>query len=151
MNSIDAQILEISVISEKYRKPKRPCLFCGVEQSRLKRHILTKRKDNTIVAPLLDMSPKEQDSFIAQFKRKAIKNHNIEYLKGKKEQVLRERKTKDGNDEIPVLCTGCDGFFKNSYKSTHQKICPGNTNQNLMLPLVSIEAAQTFENFFERI
>lgn len=93
------------------------------------------------------MPSKEQDRFIAQFKRKAIKNHNIEYLQGKKEQVLRERATKNEIDEVPVLCTGCDGFFKNSYKSTHQKICPGNTSQNLMLPLVSIEAAQTFEIF----
>ena len=41
------------------KKPKRPCLFCGVDQSNLPRHIRTKHKDDPLVKPYFDMNKKD--------------------------------------------------------------------------------------------
>ena len=130
----------------KYRKPARPCLFCGKPQSRLKRHILTKHKQEQKVIPLLKLKTKEQDFAIAQFKREAIRVHNIKCLNEDQTGFLRERKTQKDGEELPVTCSGCHGFFTKKYKSRHQQICPAN-GSNLMLPMVSIESAKHAEKF----
>ena len=62
---------------KSYRKPDRPCLFCHKFQAQLKRHILQKHKDLTEVKPLLNMKKKDQDRFIAIFRKNAIKTLNI--------------------------------------------------------------------------
>ena len=114
----------------KYRKPARPCLFSGKPQSCLKRHILTKHKQEQKVISLLKLSQKEQDFAISQFKA----------------GFLRERKTQKDGEELPVMCSGCHGFFKKKYKSRHKQICPAN-GSNLMLPMVSIESTKHVEKF----
>ena len=64
----------------KYKKPTCPCLFCGKPQSRLKRYILNKHKQEQKVIPLLKLNTKEQNFTIAQFKREAIGVQNIKCL-----------------------------------------------------------------------
>ena len=60
--------------------------------------------------------------------------------------LLRERKTQKDGEELPVMCSGCHGFFTKKYKSRHQQICPAN-GSNIMLPMVSIESAKHAEKF----
>ena len=43
------------------------------------------------------------------------------------------------NCELPVLCTGCNGFFAPSYKSRHQKVCPAGSQSMMMLPMLSLD------------
>lgn len=131
--------------NNKYKKPTRPCLFCGQDQSRLKRHILTKHKDNAKVLPLLKFSRKEQDRVIGEFRRQAIRQHNIKCLDEDRSDFQRERKTKM-NENAPVMCSGCYGFFDRSYKARHQLICPANS-VNMMLPMVSIDLVKGVETF----
>ena len=81
----------------KYKKTWRPCLICGKSRSRLKRHILTKHKQEQKVIPLLKLNTKEQDFAIDQFKRETIGVYNIKCLNEDQTGFLRERKTpKDG-------------------------------------------------------
>ena len=54
---------------KKYKKAIRPCFFCKSFQSRLKRHILTKHKNEESVKPLLKMNKIDQDKFIATFRK----------------------------------------------------------------------------------
>jgi len=127
---------------ETYKKPSRPCYFCGKQQSRLKRHILTKHSAHEKVAPLLKMTSKEQDRVIDSFRKKGIRNHNMDILKLGKTNFIRERLS--NKEDLPVMCTGCKGFFARSYKSRHQLVCTANSS-NLMLPLVSIEDCTAIE------
>ena len=131
--------------SKKYKKPLRPCCFCNMPQTQFKRHVLTKHKRLPRVSPLLSMNSKEQDRIISIFRKEGVRNHNLELLKSGKETFMRERKS-DKDDEIPVMCSGCKGFFAPHYKARHQLICPTG-GSNLMLPLVSLEKSQTVEEF----
>ena len=129
---------------KKYKKPIRPCFFCKSFQSRLKRHILTKHKDEQSVKPLLKMNKIDQDKFIATFRKQAIRNHNLELLKSDRHDFLRERKSKRQNDELPLMCSGCKGFFAKSYKARHLLVCPA-SSVGVMLPVVSVEKCKLVE------
>lgn len=86
---------------------------------------MTKHKYNERVTPLLSSPSKEQDRFIEQFRKEAIKNFNIKAVMNNTNQFIRERRN-DNADDIPVMCTGCFGFFSKKYKTRHQKVYPGN-------------------------
>ena len=106
-----------------YRKPHRPCIFCNLPQSQLKRHILTKHKTEVQVIPILSMNSKEQDRQIAMFRKQGIKNHNVNVLKnGKVGDFTRERLSVEL--EVPIMCCGCNGFFAQNFKALHQLISP---------------------------
>ena len=129
-------------------KPSRPCLFCKKTQSRLKRHILTKHKNDPQVSPLLKMSLKEQDRQIAIFRREAIKNVNLELIRAGKNEFIRERKSNDQTNDadIPIMCTGCKGFFAKKYKARHQIICPS-ADSNLMVPMVVLTQPHDYDKY----
>ena len=128
-----------------YKKPKRPCLFCKEAQTRLKRHILFKHKTHPRVVPILNMNRKEKDQAVAVFRREAIRVFNIDALKTgdfEKEGLMRERASK--LDEMPVMCSGCKGFYAKGYKSRH--VCPEKTT-SVMLPMVAVENVETLERY----
>lgn len=129
---------------ENYKKPKRPCLFCKIEQSRLKRHILSQHKDEARVKPLIEknLPEKEVNFAIEMFRNEAILNYNKEALKIGSKNVLRSRISLTSND-LPVYCTGCKGFFAKNYKSRHQKICPSTTGVAIMMPIISLPTAES--------
>ena len=105
----------------KYKKPPRPCLFCKTNQTKLKRHILGRHKDEALVKPLLDMNAKEQDRQIAQLRKQAIRKFNIEMINHGETCFMRERRSlknnKNSESNMPVMCSGCKGFYCKSYKS----------------------------------
>ena len=126
------------------KKPERPCVFCKIPQTRLKRHILTKHKDHKEVAPLLTLTSKEQDIIIAEFRRDGIRSHNMEILKSGDKSFIRERKS--SYEDLPVMCAGCKGFFAKSYKARHQLVCPSN-GTNFMIPAISIDSSCILESY----
>ena len=108
---------------KKYKKPSCPCFVCGKLQSRFKRHLLSKHADHEVVIPMLKLNSKEQDRQIAILQRNGIRDYNMNILKSGKTSFMRER-TAGGNQqpqsrkkdlsedqEIPVMCSGCMGFF----------------------------------------
>lgn len=125
------------------KKIMRRCIFCNQMQTRLKRHILTVHKELPQVEPLLHLPAKEQEHFIGKFRRDAIKTHNIKSINDGSKDFQRERK--NDSTALPVMCTGCYGFFAVSYKARHEKICPG--YGNLMISLSNIEQGSNVEEF----
>ena len=135
--------------TKRYKKPLRPCVFCRKLQTQLKRHILKKHSDHTSVMPLLKMNSKEQDMFIAEFRRQGIREYNRNVLRSGNTNFMRERTPREPTmDDIPVMCAGCKGFFSKKYKSRHQAICP-ESGTNLMLPMVSLDRCQDFKHHSE--
>ena len=150
VNTKDSNALDRTVKHKNKDKPPRPCFFCKVPQTRLKRHILTKHKNEPQVVPLKSMNSKEQDRFITSFRKEAIKIHNIDLLKAGKSTFMRERKSSlnvitDEITDVPIMCVGCKGFFAKKYKARHQLICPA-SGSNLMLPMISISSHQHLDS-----
>ena len=132
-------------VSKTRTKPARPCVFCRKPQSRLKRHILSQHSTHSRVIPLLTMNKKEQDRYIADLRREGIREFNTKQVNLGKSDFMRERRNFKDTD-IPVMCSGCKGFFSRKYKARHQMICPEN-GSNLMLPMVSVEQCQGTEQY----
>ena len=115
-------------------------MFCGDPQSRLKRHILTKHKENPRVVQIRKLPGKEIDHAIGQLRREAILTQNKKVIEqGNTENIQREKKSTKCELELPVLCTGCHGFFSSSYKSRHQKLCAAGSKAMMMLPMPSLD------------
>ena len=65
------------------------------------------------------------------------------------EGFLRERAPSNSTstrNDIPVMCSGCKGFFSPTYKSRHFEKCTSKKS-NLMLPMIASESIETCENF----
>ena len=122
---------------KSYKKPPRPCLFCKQPETRLKRHILSEHRDEPRVKLLLALPPKEQDIHIGSFRREAIRNLNLDMVKSGKNNFLRERVSLNSEQDVPVMCSACHGFFAKDYKARHQLICSG-SGSGLMLPMINI-------------
>ena len=138
------EVKVVDPIKRNYKKPLRPCFFCKIPQSRLKRHILSKHAKLPSVVPLLSMNEKDKDRHIENLRKQAIRNHNVDALRSGEENFLRERKSTE--KELTVMCSGCKGFFAKTYKARHQLICPA-SGANVMMPMVSIKASIQVENY----
>ena len=57
--------------------------------------------------------------------------------KGEIENILRERESLCSI--LPVLCTGCKGFFSTAFKSRHQIICPATLDSFMMVPILNAD------------
>ena len=89
------------------------------------------------------MNAKEQDRQIAQPRKQVIRKFNIEMTNHGETCFMRERRSlknnKNSESNMPVMYSGCKGFYCKSYKSRHQLICPA-SGTNLMIPVVSLAA-----------
>ena len=96
--------------------------------------------------PLLKMNTAEQDRFIEGFQKQEMQNHNMNVLKLDRGDFLRERKkqSSQSEEELPVMCSGCKGFFSKSYRARHQLVCSPAT-VGVKFPMVSIEKAEYIE------
>nr|XP_047142840.1 uncharacterized protein LOC124817088 [Hydra vulgaris] len=122
---------------KKYKKPSRPCMFCQKIQTRLKRHILKKHKNEPLVIPILSMNKKEQDRELDVLQKKGIRNYNSVILKTENNEFMRERRNFNCTQDMPVMCSECKRFFSKKFKARHQLNCPA-TNINVMVPIVSL-------------
>ena len=145
-HSISEKNGEDNLKTKKYKKPVRPCIFCNVSQAQLKRHILSKHAKHNLVKPLLSMNSTDQDREIAKFRRLGIRNYNIAVLESDGNSFMRERKNDKDQDELPLICSGCNGFFSRTYKARHQLICSA-AGSNLMMPLVSVSSSLSIDNY----
>ena len=130
----------------KYQKPNRPCPICpnNKEQSRLKRHLLTKHASHPSIIPILTMTAKEQDNAIDDLRSEGIRQHNLKVIKEGNYNYMRERS--QDLAETPVMCSGCKKFLAKSYKSRHQLVCRKN-NLNPLVPVVAIDTVQLFDTY----
>ena len=121
------------------KKPKRPCIFCGVLDSRLPRHILNKHKTLPQVLAIKKLSRKEQLHRIDLFRREGIKMHNMAEIQRGGSSFLRERRASNkGDQNVPLMCSGCSGFFSRTYAARHKRVCPALGN-NFMIPIAGLD------------
>ena len=134
-----SEVVKIGKKNKGMKKPLRPCLFCSKLQSHLKRHILAKHKNEKNVSSILHLGEKEQNHHhINMMRKQAIKIHNLKEIENSGNEFMRERRNTLEN-EGPVMCIGCMGFYSKSFKARHQLNCPG-TGTNVMIPMISINS-----------
>ena len=99
--------------------------------------------------PLLKINTTEQDRFVEGFRKQAMRNHNMNVLKLNRRDFLRERQkqSSQSEEELPVMGSGCKGFFSKSYKARQQLVCSAASvgYVGVMFPMVSIEKTEYIE------
>lgn len=73
-----------------------------------------------------------------------MRNENLELLKSDRHDLSRERKSKRQNEEMPLICPDCKGFFTESFKAQHQLVCPV-SSVRVMLPVPSVQKCKLAE------
>ena len=112
--------------SKKKRIP-RPCVFCGLKQTNLRRHITTVHKADERVKDSLQLPGRQQSKFFKQLRKEGIWKHNkVEMMKEKPAYECERRKSKDRK---LVKCGDCSGFYSKSYFARHKKNCMGDRAQ----------------------
>lgn len=105
------------------RRPKRPCPFCGIFQSKLRRHILTKHKSEKKVTDLGHLPKVEQDREIENLRKMGIYLANKKALGEKNKKLIRERRQKKSAAEDLVMCGYCRGFYSKRFFYKHKAQC----------------------------
>ncbi|XP_052065843.1 uncharacterized protein LOC127705557 [Mytilus californianus] len=130
------------------RKPKRPCPFCGIFQSRLSRHILTKHKDNDEVKAAKQLPVKDRNQVLCNLKRRGYHQYNLKLMKEDDfdvKQILKERQTRKQREgdamESRVMCSTCQGYFVKEHLNIHRNKCSaaeGTTITPTAIPLSAV-------------
>ena len=144
LDSSRVNIIQKDKIKKVYKKPARPCFICGKNQSKLKRHIISKHYEHPLVMPILSMDESEKDRYISTFRKQGIRDFNLDVINKGGNSFMRERKSK--NEDRPVMCSGCKGFFSKTYKARHQLICTA-AGTNLMMPIVTIAKTPELQDY----
>ena len=65
------------------------------------------------------MSSSEQDLEIDIFRKQAVKGNNLKILKNNGTKFKKKRRNLVQQQEMPIMCSGCKGFFAKGYKARH--------------------------------
>ena len=117
-----------------YKKPKRPCPFCGVTQLHLKRHITRKHGSEDSVVEILRLSVAEQKKAIQKLRRQGIYDRNRQIIMqdpNSTKELLREkhRRTSVGDSRL-AMCGNCRGFFAAAHLWRHKRNCIQDESHN---------------------
>ena len=115
-----------SIASKNKKKVSRPCLYCGVFQTKLTRHTKTVHKNEDKVKRILDLNPKEQKKKFNLLRKQGICEYILKLLKENKPQHALEVKRKQNEDKTTAtklkISAGCKAFVNSKYYSQHWKI-----------------------------
>ncbi|KAL7641891.1 UNVERIFIED_CONTAM: hypothetical protein RMT77_007765 [Armadillidium vulgare] len=121
----------------------RPCLFCGIQQSKLKSHIKSKHKSEPEVANALKLPEEKQRLFFDLLRKRGISKANEESLKLTGKVKFMERKSKGGPY---VKCSNCSGFYKKKNVGQHLRRCKdlsSNTSAPHYIPVCGKDCEDT--------
>ena len=110
-----------------YKKTKRRCLFCGLTQSQLSRHIRLKHVDEVTIADCLNLTRVQRIQQFKIFKRDGISDDNKIEARKEKPSYQRERKAKK-NFGL-TKCSNCGGFVSRRYFAKHKHQCQLTTSE----------------------
>lgn len=109
---------------KNYKKPRRPCPFCGEFKGRIKDHLTSKHKNEEVRHAL--SFPKElRDRAFAKLRKEGIFKANAEMLSKEKvdiSKLIKERNQGEGKNI--KMCSLCKGFFSAHLIYKHKKVCP---------------------------
>lgn len=121
------------------------CVFCGVAQSKLARHLFAKHKDEPELIPFLNANKSTKSKELAKLRNAGDHCHNLKILKeGEGTMVVKRKKSKEAQIKDFVPCHICLGYFHKKdlwrHKCVNQDIEKGPMKQlvrkgRLLLPV----------------
>ncbi|XP_069121058.1 myosin heavy chain, skeletal muscle-like isoform X4 [Argopecten irradians] len=131
----------------KMLKPHRPCLYCGIKQSKLTRHLKTKHSDEERIKAILDLPIPLQHNAFDQIKKEGILKANKDIMKNAtlskeelKKNLIRERRQGEEVCDLS-LCSLCNGFFAAKTIHKHKQNCmeaESTTKEPVSIPMALI-------------
>ncbi|ELU01886.1 hypothetical protein CAPTEDRAFT_191312 [Capitella teleta] len=122
----------------EFKKPKRPCPYCRVKQTKLMRHLLQKHYDEDDVIALKAANGTEKKAISRAIRKRGIFLENQrQYLEAKEPVYQAMRRGKDKK-----YCPGCDGFYNRSSFGRHEVKCKGITS----LDPSALKITQKYQN-----
>ena len=114
----------------KYKRPKRPCPFCGVMQLHLNRHIVRQHKDQQSVTECLVLPKSEQRHVFDKFRKQGILNTNRQLIAASADTTSLLRERRQTTDSKVEMCGRCFGFFSKETIYKHGKTCTHGTEMS---------------------
>ena len=119
---VDSHSLEIGRTSVGgYKDPKRFCIFCKKDSSKLTRHIITKHRDLSPVREALQLPRKDRIQAFDGFKKEGILYLNRQEALKERPNFRREYTTRKQHEL--VMCNNCKGFYSQQSFSYHKQNC----------------------------
>ena len=114
-------------VCEPYKKPKRPCPYCGVTQLHLKRHIIRKHGNESSVVESMRLSVTEQKKIFQKLRRQGIYERNRQIImqnpQSTKEFLSEKRRRMSVDNPRLAMCGNCRGFFAAAHLWRHKRNC----------------------------
>jgi integrase len=142
---------QVWVRRDDYKRPKRFCPYCSLEQTRLRRHLISKHREEPEVAAALQRPQNEQQAAFDRIKKDGIFQENKAAMKTDC-PLKRDHQPAPGSTTKTKMCGQCKGFFSESYMWRHKLVCARNSNLtagDLPIPTVSPSLLNTNEHGME--
>ena len=123
-------------------RPKRPCVYCGLMQSQLIRHLRRQHKNEEEVKAALTLPDSERLQAMVKIRKDGIYKENIRRINtcsdNDKPILLRERC--QWTSEL-IMCGNCRGFYSKVRVWRHKQVCHNLAlNKVASVPLSSLTA-----------
>ena len=107
------------------KKPYRLCILCDppTSHSALSRHIRRKHKTETRVNAALKMKRKERIKAFENFKNEGILNQNLKESGKKHPNFVKNRKSANCTEDVPIMCNTCKKFISKKSFKRHSRSC----------------------------
>ena len=130
------------------KKPKRPCLYCGIFQSSLTRHMKAVHKNEEEVKAAMQLPIKDSHQAFNLLKRKGYHNYNLNKMKEDDfdlKELIKERQPRKEREEDEmenrVICSTCKGLFVKDHLKSHKNKCiaaEGSTQVPTAISMVTV-------------
>jgi len=116
----------IPPVCAPYKKPKRPCPYCGLSQLHLKRHIIRKHGTEASVIGSQSLPVTEQKKVFQKLRRQGIYDRNRQIIMqdpNSTKTLLGEKCRRVSNSPRLAMCGNCQGFFAAAHLWRHKRNC----------------------------
>jgi len=140
----------------KKNRKRRPCLFCGIFQTHLRRHILLKHNKEDKVKQVSKFAKEDQAACFEQMRKTGILKYNQEQLRKEKPMCERERAphraASEQSIEELVACGKCSGIYSKKFYGRHKRQCIGESVYSPEpLPMNLLKDCELSQDFKENI
>ena len=142
-------LLISSTECHKYKKPKRPCVFCEQLHCNLTLHIQRRHKNDQRVKEIMKLEKKARVAAFDKLRKEGIFNYNKKTLGLGGSNLMRERK--QGESRGLKVCGNCHGFFSKDRIYAHRKKCCSNGERSYDLQFPTSNISEISEDFKECI
>jgi hypothetical protein len=124
-------------------KPRRPCVFCGKLQTKLKKHILHIHRDLDEVKAISTLRKQDINAAIDKLRKAGIYNLNVHLMQQQCEQkeiqIQSQRVGKNiSTTTNTVISSKCKAFIKRKYFIRHARKCGVGSKQPMSIPAVVV-------------